>query len=56
MAIARFAFSKFILLALIILLAVCATAQPIQYRGVSDTHAVPLQSDRYIIALLWENA
>jgi NTE family protein len=52
---ARFAFSKFILLAFPFLLVACATTQPIQYRDVIDPQAVPiepLQSDKPIIALI----
>jgi NTE family protein len=50
----RFAFSRFILMALPIYLAACATAPPIQYKDVTDPQSItirPLQSDSPIIAL-----
>jgi NTE family protein len=51
----RFAFLKFILPALPILLVACATPPPIQFKDVIDPQAVPikpLQSDKPIIALV----
>jgi NTE family protein len=54
-AMARFAFSKIILLAFPFLLAACATTQPIQYRDVIDPQSVPIEpllSDKPVIALV----
>lgn len=53
-AIVRFARSKFILLALLFLLAACAATPSLQYKDVIDPQAVPIkhiQSDKPIIAL-----
>lgn len=50
----RFAFSRFILPALPLLLAACATTPPIQFKDVVEPQAVsiePLQSDKPIVAL-----
>jgi NTE family protein len=52
---ARFLYSKFILLALPFLLMACATTQPVQFKNVIDPQAVPirpLQSDNPIVALV----
>jgi NTE family protein len=52
---ARFAFSKFILPALPLLLAACATPPPIQFKDVVDPQAVsikPLHSGKPVIALV----
>jgi NTE family protein len=52
---ARFAFSKIILLAFPFLLASCATTQPIHYRDVIDPQSVPIEpllSDKPVIALV----
>ena len=54
-AMVRLAFSKFILLALPIFLAACATTPPIQFKNVVEPQAAsiePLHSDKPVIALV----